>query len=891
MPNGRLGQSVVAAEQACEIYSNSSGSAAAVTLFANTLSTDKNSKITTVVSLASTDFNKVSTVFDIGANGVGIGTTISRCLEKFAGFNYCNPYQCDAGKQLIQGMTTGFYRAQLCADWDWSYNSDTCSVGSGRSTRTPWAYMEYVSIAGSVTSSFCCQYCANNGSQTYKDSSAGYPYTGCCNSGIMCGTCIGACFSAATPRICKTDWRVKAPYGGTTIHSLTLGLCRTCIYDGCDCNNTPNFNSSVCNYCCRGCSRWSHVVGIIPGWCNFQNWTGHCCGRGRMKDFYMVTACNVDTSNYDMAARMTVNPRPIGEGCRTYCGGSANCEWCWNSCAANVGLVPYCGVCCCDNNGGQGNGPKRCHSQWGQVGGAHNPECRWWCTCMWDVGSFANWWATDPSQWKNFCEHHCIDADGNFYSWRRCSPGGGGGWQQCCGKICQPENWGWGEYYKCDNNMVTGGAGVFAMHWDRECILNGHLNACICCSSCDSCGNWKNDNYCTLNTQSYSRFAQVDGWNNWYCWPQCCCGINCNSCMNGWQAKNRKNAPMSPYGVACAVSCGLYIASIQNQGCGFRYNVGFPHIFSSRCCDTTNQCVTMIEINFGLNLHYTGVQYCLDGNNYNICYAQPDWEFKESNCCSGAEFPLKYFAYNPRKCCHYGLFRAGIASDAALASCCKCAALNGKNPICGVFSFNAKRINKSSGVCKNGNAAYNSYECGCISETRINMPLCYSETGTTADHFKWSVCPKLGIVTTFWCKVANFPSDWLCQYYVSPRMCVSCLFRYSFSEWTISLYNCDSCSWDPWTSKDLITWDKSPFFQTVCESPLHTCCLCTLQAKVISTQDTFMKCIDCSGVLDLCTDMNQYERTGLVLSDGEKIFIKNHSTSNNINVQVWGYEG
>ena len=52
-----------------------------------------------------------------------------------------------------------------------------------------------------------------------------------------------------------------------------------------------------------------------------------------------------------------------------------------------------------------------------------------------------------------------------------------------------------------------------------------------------------------------------------------------------------------------------------------------------------------------------------------------------------------------------------------------------------------------------------------------------------------------------------------------------------------------------------------------------------------------MKCMDCSGLIDLCTEMNQYERTGIVLSDGDRLMVKNHSADQPINVQVWGYEG
>ena len=93
---------------------------------------------------------------------------------------------------------------------------------------------------------------------------------------------------------------------------------------------------------------------------------------------------------------------------------------------------------------------------WQKNGGAECSECRWYCTCQYDVGAFANWWALDPSQYSNFCEHHCIDADGNFYTWKRCGDAGQSGrWQQCCGNICQPGEWGCGQYRKCAGQNVT----------------------------------------------------------------------------------------------------------------------------------------------------------------------------------------------------------------------------------------------------------------------------------------------------------------------------------------------------------------------------------------------------------------------------------------------------
>jgi hypothetical protein len=51
--------------------------------------------------------------------------------------------------------------------------------------------------------------------------------------------------------------------------------------------------------------------------------------------------------------------------------------------------------------------------------------------------------------------------------------------------------------------------------------------------------------------------------------------------------------------------------------------------------------------------------------------------------------------------------------------------------------------------------------------------------------------------------------------------------------------------------------------------------------------------MECAGIIDQCVPINQYERTGVVLSAGDKIFIKNYGASGagKVSFQVWGYEG
>ena len=48
--------------------------------------------------------------------------------------------------------------------------------------------------------------------------------------------------------------------------------------------------------------------------------------------------------------------------------------------------------------------------------------------------------------------------------------------------------------------------------------------------------------------------------------------------------------------------------------------------------------------------------------------------------------------------------------------------------------------------------------------------------------------------------------------------------------------------------------------------------------------------MDCSGIIDYRFTGNQYERNGIVLSNGDRVMINNNSDEK-VNAQIWGYEG
>jgi hypothetical protein len=51
-----------------------------------------------------------------------------------------------------------------------------------------------------------------------------------------------------------------------------------------------------------------------------------------------------------------------------------------------------------------------------------------------------------------------------------------------------------------------------------------------------------------------------------------------------------------------------------------------------------------------------------------------------------------------------------------------------------------------------------------------------------------------------------------------------------------------------------------------------------------------MSNMDCSGLIDYQFSGNQYERNGIVLSNGDRVMLNNNSDEK-VNAQIWGYEG
>jgi hypothetical protein len=227
------------------------------------------------------------------------------------------------------------------------------------------------------------------------------------------------------------------------------------------------------------------------------------------------------------------------------------------------------------------------------------------------------------------------------------------------------------------------------------------------------------------------------------------------------------------------------------------------------------------------------------------------------------EFPLKYVAWNPFDCYVYMAVRSAEPAS------------------CGIFRWDPDKLRKWHGP-----------HCGCECEA---LGWCYQNAMGGKD--MWLCCSasdwtEIGLDV---CKIADFPACWAQSQYKTQSFCVSCLFRSERCIWLIDVYNHKSFKWDSYSTNNLREWSlvndstgTTPFKLKV-NNTLSingtTDCAC-----IVTTCNCFMSNIDCSGLIDWCFSANQYERNGIVLSNGDRVMINNNSDEK-VNAQIWGYEG
>ena len=93
-------------------------------------------------------------------------------------------------------------------------------------------------------------------------------------------------------------------------------------------------------------------------------------------------------------------------------------------------------------------------------------------------------------------------------------------------------------------------------------------------------------------------------------------------------------------------------------------------------------------------------------------------------------------------------------------------------------------------------------------------------------------------------------------------------------------------------STDLITWTAAAtFYGSVDYTATEGVATITSNSGTVSATKTRIGVLGTDGILEQDLSMTQYERTGIVLSNGDRILVRNQGTTQTAVVQVMGYEG
>ena len=925
MASGRLGKCDLQSCCGAQIYQNLDAQECPVSLsyHAQVLSTTVNDKLTTFVGIAST------TVFATTDTWTWVHNNSMQC--SFGGWISCMPlkYECREitcidslnnywGKCGLVRSNTGFavtgtscYNTACCGPGqNITASGGNYQPGVGTAVYDAGAIgarfvhpVEYVSGLGTTTRGqgyyhhLCqcigtfCELCTTQGAVGLDLANSNWPYGRSCDGS-------GAGFNC---RCC-----VPALYGGNELVNPGIALTHMYPFKGCQ---TPDGNMAM-----------TKILGWVPGTLDAP-WNGsHCCmNAGGIR---MITEAHTGC-NMENAMQMMVNP----------------CLCC--------GQVVFSGCACSDGCKCPGGS---CF--WRQFCTSSRKEYNYDSCCMRETWDFIDWYSlTCPNFLESCCyccpveNHRSVCQDYGELKWRgecwgnkefNCPCDVGCGYE-CANKMPLGFN--------CATE-ITGP--LFKWYCKTWQIMAPRI--CICCQSW-CCGQikahcWSCKDYmccCCGSPCFYTSFAMQQP--SMLCGmigyqPACAVGSNCNICVfahcncnNGpytgtpctysnitsrflhGGGGNYCNYLMSPYGVRSAASHGISVmAATQGTQQNYWWNwMGGMCCYWEFSCPSNNR-----RMNFWFTI-INNVEHIDDsGNTRGLAYkhdtnaAYGTLSSCTSTYCVGfQEYGMKYMAYNPEKDCHYFMMRSECAAHCGIWSinwryykclkqrkyCC-CASGSAYVYFCksklskGLDGFDGQFVGIASrtGCYMNcalplQNADTSDYYKACGNKDGSGPGICNATGGGNP----WPAS-QLGIASVMFMKMADFPGVMTHRKYSTPRMCVSCLFRADYSLWSLSLYNCSTCGWDAFMSPDLYNWKAANFSTGNLATDCLITCFSTDCGCMYTVCDCFMANVDCSGVLDYCYEFNNYERTGVVLSYGDRLYVKNHSTTP-FSFQVWGYEG
>ena len=496
-----------------------------------------------------------------------------------------------------------------------------------------------------------------------------------------------------------------------------------------------------------------------------------------------------------------------------------------------------------------------------------------WCCCCGQVGankSPINAFSGCPS-----CYNGTMECVGNacWYQFCRmcacnCTEGGGAhrSWNYysldndfyCC---CDGFNGNDAQCFRCATRLVTNAPGVSSCcltkagegevrtpPWFVFYRCHGQSEGCFRQGAYTTC--WHPGNSCCGYNcwQQWGHGSIQSGQSNMY-WPYQTWGCYCHVCCSGTFMVNSwcttQTCKISPFTFIWGMTNCAFAAWIGTDNVGSpawrhaRYYITYPDVCYMRRCAATSNCY-----------FYEVKEFCValpesTNNNYN-------------------EMPIKYLAWN-----------CNVTNKHGTKGCVYIMSRSACPGMCGIFTYDVHDYRVQLGPF-----------CGCTNQSwQCQNQLCFYGQhlfDVPNSDIGWDIK-----------KVGDWPKSMSCSKYLGPtykEMCVSCLYRSDNCTWNLQLYNFQDLKWDGFTSNDLITWTNlpDPYSQRV--SDILTTTVTADYACIVDDCNCFFANIDCSGLIDYKLSMNQYERTGIVLSDGDRIMVNNNGDVKT-SFQVWGYEG
>lgn len=791
MPSGRLGRCIIPARKGVELYVNSSGSEASVTIQTQVISTTANVEQTVVVGVAATTLSETTAITQ---SPVGTYTSIGGFV-----------YSCWASDSSVGYSTiSGAIRTPICCI------DDSCNITQG-------------TYEGGASASHFRYVDPNSGNNTFG------PHAGC-----ICGACE---VSGNSFRCCY-----RGEYGGNELQNPLIWLMQEAPDDH------PGGKYGYPRHC--SCCNWfwgDMVVGWNPG-----NKYNFCCPYNR--------ACQAGNGDWLLRAPQLIGCGTPGSACYKGVG-------IFKTDIAITTMQMYVNPCCCCGYTGANQWPV---ARWEASGCSSSSSCCGGPPCNYAGCKFVHYNCCGSG---SFC--CAITLGFNWYS--LCST------TYCCCRRTDGSGItnSWTEFH-CHRSQKAGPFGNMGVG-----DVSNSLNCCMQCMECNTLISWQQMRMTWCGQQACCYGSNPDAaifmgaWttcfymNNSTCgvmcfyhhnfeMGQCCCNdascwweslqykyrCNCNYFPNcGYRARgggNNYNYIISPYGFDHGMTnCYWAHHSCKTTGDYDVYTVGWPDPrISGGSCQSRCNC----------NQYWAKHMYLSIKQPTDIGHV-------------GSELSIKYVAWNPFDCYVYMAVRSSEPQSCGIFRIDAHKQRLFHGPVCGCTSYNTCSENNCNGNCRS-----ESFFLHCLS-----VPACGN------------------LHQLEYCKIADWPKCWAQPKYKVASFCVSCLFRNERCNWIMDIFNHTSGKWDSYSTQNLYEWNLVQNSETTDPFRLKVSDTLDIQATtdfacITTICNCFMSNIDCSGLIDWCFSANQYERNGIVLSNGDRVMINNNSDEK-LSAQIWGYEG